>query len=77
MSHGVAKLSASPQVGAMQKADEYQRHAQECRDLAATMSSAEHRDQLLEMAKIWEDMAKERETFVGKHPEFRIDRPLK
>jgi hypothetical protein len=55
----------------MQKIDDYQRHAQQCRDLAAKMDVPEVSDQLLEMAKIWE-LAAERATFVNEHPEFAI-----
>jgi hypothetical protein len=54
----------------MKRVDEYSRHAKECRDLAARMDSAEVRDQLLEMAKIWEALAAEREAFIGEHPQF-------
>jgi hypothetical protein len=61
----------------MKKVDDYQRHAQGCRDLAAKMPTPEHRDQLLEMAKIWEDMAVEREGFVAEHPQFAEPRDSK
>ena len=56
----------------MQKIDDYQRHAQQCRDLAAKMDVPEVREQLLDMAKIWEELAVERATFVNEHPEFAI-----
>jgi hypothetical protein len=56
----------------MKKADEYQRHAQECRDLAAKMPTPEVRQQLLDMADIWERMVAERTEFVGKNPQFMV-----
>ena len=56
----------------MQKVDNYQRHAHQCRDLAAKMDVPEVREQLLEMAKIWEELAVERAAFVGEHPQFAI-----
>ena len=59
----------------MKKVDEYQQHAQECRELAAKMDAPEVREQLLEMAKIWDNMAEERRSFVFEHPEFNL--PLK
>jgi hypothetical protein len=59
----------------MQKIDDYQRHAQQCRDLAAKMDVPEVREQLLIMAKLWEDIAAERATFVSEHPQFAI--PIK
>jgi hypothetical protein len=59
----------------MQKVDDYQSHAQKCRELAAKMDVPEVRDQLLDMAKIWEDLAAERATFVNEHPQFAI--PIK
>jgi hypothetical protein len=42
------------------------------RHLAAKMDVPEVRDQLLDMAKIWEELAAERATFVNEHPEFAI-----
>lgn len=71
------EIASGPLLAKMslvQKVDEYQRHAQECRDLAAKMPSIEHRDQLLEMARIWEEMAAEREGFVTEHPQFEVPR---
>jgi hypothetical protein len=56
----------------MQKVDDYQQNAQQCRDLAAKMDVPEVREQLLDMARIWEDLAAERAAFVGEHPQFAI-----
>ena len=45
---------------------EYRQHAAECRSLAGSMLSEEHREQLLAMAATWERMADERErSFRG------------
>ena len=54
----------------MKKASEYLEHAQECRALAARMTSAEDRDQLLSMAEMWEYMADDRSAMVASHPEL-------
>jgi hypothetical protein len=54
----------------MKKASEYRQHAQECRDLAATMESAAQRDQLLEMAAHWEKLAEDRMALIRRHPEL-------
>ena len=40
---------------------EYTKHAAECRALAKNMPHGDSRDQLLEMAKTWEVLARERE----------------
>ena len=54
----------------MKKASEYREHAQQCRDLAKRMAPGEQRDQLLEMARTWDNLAKEREQLVRRHPEL-------
>ena len=54
----------------MKKASEYRQHAQECRDLAATMESVAQRDQLLEMAAHWEKLARDRLEMIANHPEL-------
>ena len=46
----------------MKKADEYRLRAAECLALALRMPSAEERDQLRNMANIWEDLAASVET---------------
>jgi hypothetical protein len=45
----------------MKKADEYLKHAKDCRRLAKQMESGEQRDQLIKMAETWEVLARERE----------------
>ena len=56
----------------MKKASEYRLHAEECRQLARQMPDGPHRDQLLEMAKTWENLAEERSELVRRHPELAI-----
>ena len=56
----------------MKKASEYRQHAQECRDLAKNMPEGPQREQLLEMARTWENLAAERSEFVKRHPELAI-----
>lgn len=48
----------------MKKADEYRKHAKECRDLAAQMDKPEQSEQLMLMADAWEAMAADREILV-------------
>lgn len=57
----------------MKKASEYRLHAQECRDLAAKMQLGEQRDQLISMARHWENLAKDRAALIGLHPELALD----
>lgn len=54
----------------MKKASEYRQHAQECRDLAATMESEAQREQLLVMAEHWDKLARERLELITRHPEL-------
>ena len=54
----------------VKKASEYLEHAQECRTLAARMTNADDRDQLLRMAEMWECMADDRSAMVASHPEL-------
>jgi hypothetical protein len=44
----------------MRKVEEYKKHAEECRQLAAAASNDENRRQLLEMAETWESLARDR-----------------
>lgn len=44
----------------MRKAEEYKKHADECRQLAAAASNEDSRHQLLEMAETWESLARDR-----------------
>ena len=54
----------------MKTASEYRKHAEECRVLAKQVPEGEHRDQLLEMARTWDNLAKDREKLVLNHPEL-------
>ena len=45
----------------MKKASEYRRHAEECRQLARSADSDEHRQLLINMAATWDSLADERE----------------
>ena len=48
----------------MKKASEYDRHAQECRVLAAQMKTGEQREQLLRMAEMWRRLAEDRSGLI-------------
>jgi hypothetical protein len=54
----------------MKTAAEYSKHAEECRVLAKQVPEGEHRDQLLEMARTWDNLAADREKLVRNHPEL-------
>jgi hypothetical protein len=56
----------------MKKASEYRQHAKECRKLARSAAPGEHRDQLLNMAITWDNLAAERSALVLRHPELAI-----
>jgi hypothetical protein len=58
----------------MKIVDECLRHAQECRELAAKISSPIHREQLLEMAAIWECIADERTQVISRDPKVALDK---
>ena len=53
----------------MAKADEYRKHAEECRVLAKGMNTPAEREQLLRMADAWERFAAERERRKSQRPE--------
>ena len=57
----------------MKKASEYRQHADECRLLASKTRAGPHKDQLLEMASTWEQLAAERSALVHRHPELAIE----
>ena len=57
---GLAGWRSASNYALMKKASEYRQHAEECRLLAQGMAQGEHRDQLLEMAATWENLARER-----------------
>ena len=50
----------------MRKVEEYQRHADECRQLANRSSNEEARTQLLQMAETWEGLARDREEQIAR-----------
>jgi hypothetical protein len=50
----------------MRKVEEYLRHVQECRQLAASSSNEESRRQLLEMADTWDSLARDRQEQVAR-----------
>jgi hypothetical protein len=54
----------------VRKASEYRDHAEECRELARREEADEHRDQLLEMAAMWDKLARERSELIRNHPEL-------
>jgi hypothetical protein len=54
----------------MKTAAEYRKPAEECRVLAKQVPEGEHRDQLLEMARTWDNLAADREKLVRNHPEL-------
>jgi hypothetical protein len=49
----------------VKKLEEYLQHATECRDMAQA-APLHHREQLLEMAKTWEQLAEARRHQVNK-----------
>jgi hypothetical protein len=55
----------------MKKASEYREHAEECRTLAAQMQG-EQKKQLLEMARTWDELAKDRSELIRRHPELAL-----
>lgn len=54
----------------MKKASEYHQHARECRALAQQMASGEQREQLLNMAAHWDQLAEDRAALVLRHPDL-------
>ena len=54
----------------MKTAAEYRKHAEECRTLAQQVPEGEQRNQLLEMARTWDNLARDREKLVQNHPEL-------
>ncbi len=59
----------------MKTAAEYRKHAQECLVLANQMPSGEQQEQLMEMARTWEELARTREGLVRNHPELNTEKP--
>ncbi|WP_134495595.1 hypothetical protein [Microvirga pakistanensis] len=56
----------------MKKASEYRKHAEECRILAKQVPEGPQREQLLEMARTWDNLAKDRDELIRKHPELAL-----
>jgi len=56
----------------MKKASEYRKHSEECRVLAKQVPEGPQREQLLEMARTWDNLANDRETLIRKHPELAL-----
>jgi hypothetical protein len=54
----------------MKTAAEYRTHAEECRALTKQVPEGEQRNQLLEMAKTWDNLARDREKLVHNRPEL-------
>jgi hypothetical protein len=54
----------------MKTAAEYRKHAEECRALARQVPEGEQRNQLLEMARTWDNLAADRGRLVRNHPEL-------
>lgn len=52
----------------MRKVSDYKRHAQECRDMAAKAQNPLHRQQLRQMAKVWDMLAQDRAKSLGVDP---------
>ena len=50
----------------MRKVDEYRRHAEDCRKLASSVSAEEAKQQLLQMAETWDNLAKNREDQIAR-----------
>jgi hypothetical protein len=53
----------------MKKVSEYRTHAEECRMLAKTARTAEHRAMLMNMAGTWDTLAETREKTLVKEAE--------
>jgi hypothetical protein len=62
----------------MKTATEYRQHAEECRTLARQLPEGEQRNQLLEMAKTWDNLAETRTALIRNHPKHDTGKaPLK
>ena len=60
-------------IAEVKKASEYRQHAAECRVLARKAISPEERDQLLNMAATWEQLAIEREALITRNPALALE----
>ena len=52
----------------VKNASDYRLHAEECRALAARMTTSPHREQLLGIAATWERLAESQSNLVRRHP---------
>jgi hypothetical protein len=50
----------------VRKIEDYKKHADECRMMAARASSEEHRQMLLHMVETWENLAKDRTEQIAR-----------
>jgi hypothetical protein len=57
----------------MKKASEYRAHARECRELAAKMDRVSDRELLQAMAAHWEQLARDRDDLIRRHPELAVN----
>jgi hypothetical protein len=57
----------------MKKASEYRRHAEECHFLANGLLAGEQRDQMSNIAGVWEKLAADRATLILRHPELGLE----
>jgi hypothetical protein len=62
---------------AVKNVDEYRQNAEECRQLAKQALTRNERDQLLELASIWERLADDRMTSLPLRPDQVPARPEK
>ena len=56
----------------MKKASEYRKHAEECRTLSRQMKGAQ-REQTLDLATTWDNLAEDRSVLVRRHPEIGLE----
>jgi len=56
----------------MKKASEYREHAEECRTLSKQMQG-EQREQTLDLARTWDNLAEDRSILVRRHPEIGLE----
>jgi hypothetical protein len=61
----------------MNKAEEFRRHAEECRALARQMKHGKYHTQLLQMAETWERLADDREGAAPVQPQTAPAKPEK
>ena len=62
--YGSAFTRCSP---LMKTASDYRQHAEDCRKLARQLPAGQQREQLLEMAKTWDELALSRERQIRRY----------